>query len=130
MKLLLLLAVAASQMELSASVRVTLNAPGGNIDISALPITFYGKTYTWVHVKMANKVEVCFKNAPTEDGIDCMMTNDGVASDNLEYNIRIGTLNPRPQFVNIKTQSLGYLYLRFKSGATGDVSPDPIPVTQ
>ncbi|KAJ4919269.1 hypothetical protein JOQ06_007895 [Pogonophryne albipinna] len=111
--------VAAIQMELSAS-QFTMNAPGGNIDISTLPITFYGKTYTWVHVKMANKVEICFKNAPTEDGIDCMMTNDGVASANLEYNIRIITSNPRPQFVNIKTDGLGYLHLKFRSGATKD----------
>ncbi|KAI4794401.1 hypothetical protein KUCAC02_032091 [Chaenocephalus aceratus] len=53
MKLLLLLAVAASQMELSASQartqRGTLNAPGGNIDISNAPFSFYGKIYTWLH---------------------------------------------------------------------------------
>ncbi|KAI4798116.1 hypothetical protein KUCAC02_022281, partial [Chaenocephalus aceratus] len=88
MKLLLLLAVAASQMELSASQgssQVTLNAPGGNISISDAPITFYGKTYTWLHVKIGTKIEVCFKNDPSEDDIDCVVTSDGVVSDSLTY---------------------------------------------
>ena len=52
-------AVAASQRELSASALVTLNAPGGNIDISDVPLTFYGKTYTRIHVSTMNPC-LCF----------------------------------------------------------------------
>ncbi|KAI4800679.1 hypothetical protein KUCAC02_009522 [Chaenocephalus aceratus] len=104
MKLLLLLAVAASQMELSAS-QVTLNAPGGNIDISVVPITFYGKIYTWLHVKIGNKVEVCFKNDPSEDGIDCLVTNE-MASTKLTYAMIATPFRPHPYLFNIKTQGL------------------------
>ncbi|XP_071060301.1 uncharacterized protein [Pseudochaenichthys georgianus] len=84
--------VAASQMELSASQNplVTLNAPGGNLNISATPFTFYGKTCTWLHVKIGDKVEVCFKNDPSEDDIDCVVSSDGVASTKLTYDIDNG----------------------------------------
>ncbi|XP_033988913.1 kielin/chordin-like protein isoform X2 [Trematomus bernacchii] len=118
MKLLLLLAVAASQMELSASQEVTLNAPGGNINISDVPITFYGKTYTWLHVKMGNKTEVCLKNDPSEDDIDCVVTNDGVASDKVKYSIQPGSFPPHSSLVNIKTQAQGLVDLKFFTGAT------------
>ncbi|KAL3066186.1 hypothetical protein OYC64_016186 [Pagothenia borchgrevinki] len=121
MKLLLLLAVAASQMELSDSQTVTLNAPGGNINISTMPITFYGETYTWVHVKIGNKVEVCLKNDPSEDDIDCMVTNEGVASDKVYYSIQKGSVAPPSSLVNIKTQGLGYIYFQFHTGATNNM---------
>ncbi|KAL3066242.1 hypothetical protein OYC64_016236 [Pagothenia borchgrevinki] len=118
MKLLLLLAVAASQMELSASQRGTLYAPGGNIDIGDVTITFYGKTYTWLHVKMGNKNEVCLKNDPSEDDIDCVVTSDGVASDKVVYSIIKRSVTPFPSLVNIKTKGLGYIYIQFYTGAT------------
>ncbi|KAL3066007.1 hypothetical protein OYC64_016029 [Pagothenia borchgrevinki] len=118
MKLLLLLAVAASQMELSAS-QVTLNAPGGNINISTMPITFYGKTYTWLHVKMGNKVKVCLKNDPSEDDIDCVVTSEGVASTRLIFRILKSTRTS--SLVNIKTQGQGLVHLRFFSGSTWNV---------
>ncbi|KAI4815518.1 hypothetical protein KUCAC02_005660 [Chaenocephalus aceratus] len=116
MKLLLLLAVAANQMELSASL-VTLNAPGGNINISAVPITFYGKTYTWLHVKIGDKVEVCLKNDPSEDDIDCLVTNE-MALTKLTYDIYIATFPPRGNLVHITTEGLGSVTLQFFINAT------------
>ncbi|XP_034080993.1 alpha-tectorin-like [Gymnodraco acuticeps] len=116
MKLLLLLAVAASQMELSASETVTLNAPGGNINISDVPITFYGKTYTWLHVKIGNKVEVCLKNDPSEDDIDCVVTSDGVVSTKLTYSVDVMSFSARSDLVNINTQGLGLIDLTFYNG--------------
>ncbi|XP_034076344.1 uncharacterized protein LOC117548920, partial [Gymnodraco acuticeps] len=113
MKLLLLLAVAASQMELSASQRGTLNAPGGNINISDVPITFYGKTYTLLHVKIGNKVEVCLKNDPSEDDIDCVVTSDGVVSTKLKYSVQKKSFSARSDLVNINTQGLGKVDLTF-----------------
>ncbi|KAL3066231.1 hypothetical protein OYC64_016226 [Pagothenia borchgrevinki] len=121
MKLLLLLAVAASQMELSASQQVHLNAPGGNINISTMPITFYGETYTWLHVKIGNKVKVCLKNDPSEDDIDCMVTNEGVASDKVIYSIHKTSVTPPSYLANIKTQGQGYIDFRFFSGSKQNV---------
>ncbi|KAI9534541.1 hypothetical protein NQZ68_012774 [Dissostichus eleginoides] len=44
--LLLLLAVAASQMDLNSAAKTNVRPPGGVIDISSCPITYYGKQYT------------------------------------------------------------------------------------
>ncbi|KAK1875215.1 Alpha-tectorin [Dissostichus eleginoides] len=107
-------------MELSAS-SVNLNAPGGHINISNVPITFYGKTYTMLHVKMGNKVEVCFKNDPSEEDIDCMVTSEGVASDILIYTIKEVSIPPAPSVANINTDGMGYIDLKFNTGYSNDM---------
>nr|XP_033948106.1 alpha-tectorin-like [Pseudochaenichthys georgianus] len=100
--------VAASQMKLSASQTGTLNAPGGHIDISAVPITFYGKTYTWLHAKLGeDQVQLCFKKDPSEDDIDCVVTNYGVALEKLTYFVTATSFQPGHGLVNINTQLLG-----------------------
>ena len=78
---------------------------------------------------MGNKDEICFKNDPSEDDIDCLVTSDGVASDTVKYNIQKTPVPPHSSLVNIKTQGQGYIYIQFYTGATQNVSPDPIPVT-
>ncbi|KAJ4919664.1 hypothetical protein JOQ06_011207 [Pogonophryne albipinna] len=121
MKLLLLLAVAAIQMELSASQTGTLNAPR-DINISTVPITFYGKTYTWLHVKIDNKAEVCFKNDPSEEDIDCVMTNDGVVLDEVQYRVSVQSVPLIAELVNINTTGQGVVYIGFYNDNTWNMT--------
>ncbi|KAJ4919661.1 hypothetical protein JOQ06_011204 [Pogonophryne albipinna] len=121
MKLLLLLAVAASQMELSAS-QVFLYAPGEHINISTMPITFYGKSYTLLHVKIGNKAEVCLKNDRSEEDIDCVMTNDGVVLDEVKYRVSVESVPLEPELVNINTTGQGVVYLDFYNDNTWNMT--------
>ena len=83
----------------------------------------------FLQVKIGNKNEVCLKNDPSEDDIDCLVTNDGVASTKVIYNIIKRPVPPHSSLVNIKTQAQGYILFEFYTGSTFNVSPDPIPVT-
>ncbi|KAJ4935848.1 hypothetical protein JOQ06_017375 [Pogonophryne albipinna] len=129
MKLLLLLAVAAIQMELSATQFGTLSATG-DINISTVPITFYGKTYTLLHVKLGNKTEVCLKNDPSEEDIDCLVNNDDVALDGVEYHVSVQSVPLEPDLVNIKTTGLGVVSLKFYNGNTWKVMSTKVGGTE
>ncbi|KAI9522769.1 hypothetical protein NQZ68_033105, partial [Dissostichus eleginoides] len=71
-------------------------------------------------VKMGNKVEVCFKNDPSEEDIDCMVTSEGVASDILIYTIKEVSIPPAPSVANINTDGMGYIDLKFNTGYSND----------
>ncbi|XP_074483976.1 pancreatic secretory granule membrane major glycoprotein GP2-like [Sebastes fasciatus] len=66
--LLLLLAVAASQVDLNLS---------ETTDISSCPISFYGRSYTFLDVTINSSISMCFKNNQSDTAQDCLKLEDG-----------------------------------------------------
>lgn len=52
--------VAASQVDVSISQRVTIDISGGVVDISSCPITFYGRSFSWVDVSKTKASYCCY----------------------------------------------------------------------
>ncbi|XP_074474149.1 pancreatic secretory granule membrane major glycoprotein GP2-like isoform X2 [Sebastes fasciatus] len=73
--LLLLLAVAASQVDLNLS--DPQNIVTGHVNISMCPITFYGRTYSMLDLLIQDSVlSVCLKNDAAENATACLSMGD------------------------------------------------------
>ncbi|XP_044043030.1 uncharacterized protein LOC122871758 [Siniperca chuatsi] len=105
--LLLLLAVAASQVDL-LSAAVIVNS--GVKNISSCPITFYGRKYSMLDVSFKDSSAViCFKEPATETPTDCVLIKDQLTVDRLDVNVFTAKTSPGSAIhlavPNIKTTS-------------------------
>ncbi|XP_037331410.2 uncharacterized protein LOC119219980 [Pungitius pungitius] len=74
--LLLLLAVASSQVDVSMSQAAIFNISGGVVNISSCPITFYGRSFSWVDVRLTDSLVVCFMDDADDPPQDCLTLNE------------------------------------------------------
>uniref|UniRef100_G3PQ51 ZP domain-containing protein n=1 Tax=Gasterosteus aculeatus aculeatus TaxID=481459 RepID=G3PQ51_GASAC len=79
--LLLLLAVAASQVDVSMSQSVTFDLSDGVVNISLCPITFYGRSFSWVDVRVKDFLVICFMDGANDPPQDCLTLNQAFGSE-------------------------------------------------
>ncbi|XP_051282972.1 uncharacterized protein LOC127378337 [Dicentrarchus labrax] len=110
--LLLLLAVAASQVDFSLSAVTELN-------FTDCPINYYGRNYTALTVEQTPNVStaLCFKGS---NGSDCIHVSNG-GSDTATMVVIGGTTNITFNLPSIKSVSQCRLILTFKENKTGSI---------
>ncbi|XP_044043029.1 uncharacterized protein LOC122871757 [Siniperca chuatsi] len=116
--LLLLLAVAASQVDLLSAVFIVNS---GEMDISSCPITFYGRNYSMVDVSFKDSSAViCFKEPATETPTDCVLIKDQLTVDRMNVNIFALKISPGSPLhlavPNIKTTSDCVIHFYLQDG--------------
>ncbi|KAG8004497.1 Uromodulin, partial [Nibea albiflora] len=65
-------------------------SPSEELNISDCPITFYGRTFTFVETNFTGlNAEICFKNSPNGEAKDCVSMNDQdhLVSDRCVYSL-------------------------------------------
>ncbi|XP_077960162.1 uncharacterized protein LOC120825702 isoform X2 [Gasterosteus aculeatus] len=116
--LLLLLAVAASQVDVSISQRVTIDISGGVVDISSCPITFYGRSFSWMDVRLKDSLVICFMDGANDPPQDCLTLNQALGSDTVEVEVSPVTESASDfNLPNIKGTSTCWLYFQFMSNS-------------
>ncbi|XP_037331435.2 alpha-tectorin-like [Pungitius pungitius] len=111
--LLLLLAVAASQVDVSMS--QTFYLAGGVLSISSCPITFYGHSFSWMDVRLRDSLAICFldsANDPPQNCVTLNQTRSNVAKVAASITVTPASLIPLPNITGTATCKVVLNFLR------------------